>query len=63
MKTYAFITIDNCRIDVRAATPQAAWNKLQSIPHLKRQLTRAYFCYDPDGFSSVNKPYEYIPEG
>ena len=62
MHTYAFITTDNCRVDVKATTAKAAWNKLQSIPSLKRQVTRAHFRYDSDGFSDIHKPYEYIDD-
>ena len=52
--TYAFITKDDFRIDVEASTPNSAYNKLNSIPHLRdKGITRNYYKYAKDGFVAM----------
>lgn len=50
MKTYAFQTKDNFRIDIKATSPKSAYNKLKSIPIYADLITEYYYQYDKDGF-------------
>jgi hypothetical protein len=50
MKTYAFQTKDNFRIDVKATNPNSAYNKLKSIPNYSDLITEYYYQYDKDGY-------------
>jgi len=50
MKTYSFQTKDNFRIDVKATSPNSAFNKLKSIPNYADLITEYYYQYDKDGF-------------
>lgn len=50
MKTYSFQTKDNFRIDVKATSPNSAFNKLKSIPNYADLITEYYFQYDKDGY-------------
>jgi hypothetical protein len=50
MKTYAFQTKDNFRIDVKATSPKSAYNKLKSIPNYTDLITQYYYQYDNDGY-------------
>jgi hypothetical protein len=53
MKTYAFITKDSWRVEVKASKPEAAYNKLLDIPYLRDMITTSYYEYDKDGLCSV----------
>ena len=48
MKTYSFQTKDNFRIDVKATSPNSAYNKLKSIPSYANLITDYYYQYDKD---------------
>jgi hypothetical protein len=50
MKTFSFQTKDNFRIDVKATTPNSAYNKLKSIPNYANLITEYYYQYDNDGY-------------
>ena len=50
MKTYSFQTKDNFRIDVKATSPNSAYNKLKSIPSYANLITDYYYQYDKDGY-------------
>jgi len=54
MKTFAFLTKDSFRVEVKASTPRSAYNKLMSIPHLAEKTTKSYVVYDRDGFTSYD---------
>lgn len=54
MKTFAFLTKDSFRIDVKASTPRAAYRKLLSIPHLAEKITPSYIQYDKDGLAALD---------
>ena len=55
MKTYSFKTEDNFRVDVKATTPKAAFNKLMSIPIIKNMgITKEYIKYNKDGLSDLS---------
>jgi len=53
MKTYAFLTRKNFRVEVEASTPISAWHKLRSIPHLKEEVLPTYQEYSKNGLASV----------
>lgn len=61
MNTYAFITSNSFRIEVKASTALAGFNKINSVTHLKDKLTREYWKYDKDGFA-VNENVRYLKE-
>jgi hypothetical protein len=42
MKTYSFQTNDNFRIDVKASTPNSAYNKLKAIPNYANKINKNY---------------------
>lgn len=54
MNTYAFLTKDSFRIEVKASTPKAAYKKLLSIPHLAIKLTPSFIKYDKDGLAALD---------
>lgn len=54
MKTYAFLTKDSFRIEVKASTPKSAYNKLMSIIHLKDNVTKSFIKYSKDGLASLD---------
>lgn len=53
MKTFAFLTKDSFRIEVKASTPKSAYRKLVSITHLKDKITKSYISYNKDGLASL----------
>jgi hypothetical protein len=53
-KTYAFLTKDSFRCEVKASGPKSAYNKLMDIPHLAEKVTKSYIVYDKDGLSSLD---------
>jgi hypothetical protein len=53
MKTFSFITSKSFRIDVKASTPRAAYNKLNK--QLIQHLTTSYYEYNKDGLVDVTK--------
>jgi hypothetical protein len=54
MKTFSFLTENSFRIDVKASTAKAGYNKLMSIPYIaNKKITKSYLEYDKDGFASV----------
>jgi len=53
MNTYAFLTKDSFRVEVKASTPRAGYNKLMSIPHLAVKVTKSYIKYDRAGLASL----------
>ena len=46
MKTFSFLLTDDFRVDMKATTPEAAYNKL--LPHWGGRLTRQYLDYVKD---------------
>jgi len=56
MNTYAFLTNDSFRIEVKASTPKAAYNKLISISQFKNRVTRSWVKFNKDGLASA---YDY----
>ena len=60
MKTYAFQTKDNFRIDIKATTPQSAYNKLKSIPIYSDLITEYYFQYDKDGYHNFSLGWKHL---
>lgn len=42
MRTYAFLTKDGFRVEVKASTPKSAYNKLMSVIHLSSKITKSY---------------------
>ena len=62
MKTYSFQTNDNFRIDVKASTPNSAYNKLKSIPNYANRINRNYFEYDKDGLYNFSLGWKIIKE-
>ena len=63
MKTYSFQTKDNFRIDVKASTPNSAYNKLKAIPNYANKINRNYFEYDKDGLYNFSLGWKNIKEG
>ena len=53
-KTFAFITKDSFRCEVKASSPKAGYNKLMDIPHLAEKITKAYTSYNASGLSSLD---------
>ena len=52
METSSFKTRDDFRVDVDAATPRSAYNKLMSIPLIRSMgITKEYLKYDKDGIA------------
>ena len=51
MNTYSFLDENNFRVDVKACSPKAAYNKLMSIPHLARITTKTYIKYNSQGLA------------
>jgi hypothetical protein len=62
MKTYSFQTNDNFRIDVKASTPNSAYNKLKAIPNYANIINGNYFVYDKDGLHHWNLGWKNIKE-
>ena len=55
MNTYAFITGDSFRIEVKASTPQAGYNKLKSISYFdNKKISKSYFKYSKAGFCYIH---------
>jgi len=55
MNTYAFITSDSFRIEVKASTPQAGYNKLKSISYFdNKKISKSYFKYSKAGFCCIH---------
>tara|TARA_R110002012_G_scaffold319201_1_gene539042 strand:- start:68 stop:256 length:189 start_codon:yes stop_codon:yes gene_type:complete len=53
MNLYAFLTKDNYRLEVKASTAIAGYNKLKSIPYFKdKNITTNYYKYDSNGFTA-----------
>ena len=51
MNLYAFLTKDNTRLEVKASTAKAAFNKLKSIPYFDdNEITVFYYQYPKNGF-------------
>jgi hypothetical protein len=54
MKTFAFLTKDSFRVEVKAYNAKSGYNKLKSIPHISRKLTKSYIQYDSQGLASLH---------
>lgn len=54
MKTFAFLTKDSFRIDVKASTAKSAYRKLASVPNYSDKITKSYIQYDKDGLASIH---------
>ena len=54
IKTYSFLTTDSFRVDVKASSPKAAYNKLKSIPFHVDKITKSYIVYGKDGLASLD---------
>lgn len=52
--TYAFLTKDSFRIEVKASNEKAAYNKLMDIPFCAEKLTKSWIKYDKDGLASLH---------
>ena len=52
MKTYAFLTKNSNRVEVKASTPEAGLKKLLSIPYFADSITETFIEYNKDGFAS-----------
>jgi hypothetical protein len=48
MKKYSFLLKDGFRIDVKAATPKSAYNKLKAISFTQLKVTKKYLDYSKD---------------
>ena len=49
MRTFSFLLKDGFRIDVKASTPEAAYNKLNKISTIKIfEVTKKYIDYSKD---------------
>ena len=48
MKKYSFLLKDGFRIDVKASTPKAAYNKLKAISFTQLKVTKKYLDYSKD---------------
>jgi hypothetical protein len=53
-KTYAFLTKDSSRCEVKASSPKSAYKKLMDIPHLAKRITTSYICFNKDGLASLD---------
>jgi hypothetical protein len=53
-KTFAFLTKDSFRCEVKASNPKSAYKKLMDIPHLAKQMTKSYISYNKDGLASLD---------
>ena len=53
-KTYAFLTKDSFRCEVRASNPKAGYRKLMDIPHLAKKITKSYISYGSSGLSNLD---------
>ena len=55
MNTYAFITGDSFRVEVKATTPQAGYNKLKSISYFdNKKISKNYYKYSKAGFCCIH---------
>ena len=55
MNTYAFITGDSFRVEVKASTPQAGYNKLKSISCFDdKKISKNYYKYSKAGFCCIH---------
>ena len=50
MKTFAFITVDGFRIDVKSSTPISGYRKLIKLHG--EIITKSYMKYNKDGFGN-----------
>ena len=51
MNLYAFLTKDNFRVEVKASSAIAGFNKLKSIPYFdSKEITVFYYQYPKNGF-------------
>jgi len=50
MRTFAFLTPDNFRIDIKASYPRAGYNKLIKAGH---KISKLFLLYNKDGFASI----------
>jgi hypothetical protein len=54
MNTFAFLTKDSFRIEVKATSPKAAYNKINSITHLKDKITKSFVQYNSSGLANLS---------
>jgi hypothetical protein len=53
-KTFAFLTKDSFRVEVKASSPLAAYKKLKDIPHIAENITASFIEYDKDGLANLH---------
>lgn len=54
MKTFAFLTKDSFRVEVKASNAKSAYNKLNSVTYFKDKITKSYIEYNKDGLASLH---------
>ena len=54
MNSYAFLTKDSFRVEVKASTPIAAYNKLMSIQYFADKITDSFIKYSKDGLAALD---------
>jgi len=51
MKTYAFLTKDSSRVEVKASSPEAGLKKLLCIPYFADKVTETFIEYNKNGIA------------